>query len=436
MIRISTLCLLVSALCLSSCGGGSGGGSAGPGNNPNYIGSQPESISKNTTHDATLLYSDGNKSGEMIAVWTVDTGNLNSDLWANIYIPGTGWLGPHLIVGSITPLQIYVAMSDSGDAVILWSELSAGIQSASYISGVWNPASTLAANGISPYLVKSRTATELANVVWTDNTALRTLYISSFQSLTGWQTAVAVPAALSTETSAPAAYDPRIGSDTAGDIYLTWWAAGGFRQNIDDAVLGWSGVSSIATTNTRTASLAVNPSGSALLAWQEQLAGGGTGLDVSNYISSSWSAPTNLTIFSGLVLNNINTVLQSDGSALLTWDEISPSDSTVSNIHSLAYSATAGWSKTAGSIPSGQLSSLDASTINSNISDVIATAWAGTGGIFASLYNLSNTWSDALPIESDSAESPELNLTVSSAQLVWLEAKGSVTQVWFASWTL
>lgn len=418
---------------LAGCGGGGAPSSGAPSTAPPPpAGSTPMLVESNSLQSVDQVVVHGNDSGEVVAAWTLAAGVVEREVWANIYRPGTGWLGERKLADAAVVTELQVVMDDSGNAVALWSKSGDGIWAAGYLTGAWGTTTQVSSDALTPRLVEDPSGASIAAAAWVDNA--RDVFMSRFLGGSGWTTPAGVPKGLAGEISPPDAYSPRIGADIGGNLYVTWWAGGGFRYNISVSESGWAAnAATIGATLTRNATLQVGVSGNAVLAWQEVTGGVTRAVRTSSYGAGVWSTPVDVHAFSGLILNPIMALVDGSGQATLAWDEI-PAGTTAAQIRSTRYSPTTGWDPAASDVP-GSVEASDASRIEENSIGRTVAIWAEASGIYGSLWG-STSWSDRVLLVNENTDSPQVALTDSRAMVLWLQEDNGVRNIWFTEWSI
>ena len=421
-------------LCFQLISCGSSGGSASPDISPQTKGmvSSARLVENNDLFSAQSVALDVNNTGVVVVVWTYLTNIVNSEIWANVYFPQSGWIGEQQLSGEISSLNIQVAVSEENDAVVIWSSLNEGIWSSRFINGTWQPSEQVSVNGVSPRLAKDHSDISDAVMTWSTNS--REIYISKLVTDTGWTGAEKVPTKLPTESTSFDVFNPSIGADKKGNIYVTWWSLDGFRQNIFEQNSGWLGPSLIGKTMVRNAILSVSSEGQAVLVWKE-ISGVDSNLHTSIYETGNWSIPKISHSFTGLIFNPITAQIDDKGKIWLVWDVITGNENLSTQVKSIHYKFDNGWSDQvevlSDKIGSEQISN---STFGRNNDPI--TVWGSTSGIYGSISN-QNEKRDTILLIDEPGQKPLLAYSDDSTLLIWLQkSEGGKNNIWYSTWDI
>jgi hypothetical protein len=342
----------------------------------------------------------GNALGEMFAVWHQYDGTRNN-IWANRFVPGTGWAGAQLI-----------ETDNAGSAT--------------------SPSVDVDGTGI-------------AVAVWTQSDGTRTnVWANRFVTGTGWGTAQLI------ETdNAGNASDPAIAVAAGGDAVAVWSQFDGTRSNIwaNRYVpgVGWGAAILVETDDAGFASfpqVAIDPAGNAVAVWSQSdgsrynvLANRfipGTGWGTSQLIEAQDSG----TITNGAQAPNV--ALDDEGNALASWSQY---DGTRYNAWANRFVPGTGWASaqlietdnggTASSGAAGPHVAID------NAGNVIVV-WSQSDGtrtnIWANRFVPGSGWGAAHLIETDNAgngASPRVDLDAAgNAVAVWFQNDGTRNNIW------
>jgi PKD repeat protein len=225
--------------------------------------------------------SDGGKAIVAFGIYE----STQSDVWANSYAPGAGWLGETLL----SDLGNYssgpkVSMDTFGNAFAVWDYMTASnytytytVCANRYVGGVWQGAVRIEPGSASAPMSPDVRAYGDGNaaVVWTERTdplpagEIRT---STYRSGIGWSSPVTIGSG-----SLYVGY-PSVAVDSSGGIYVGWSQSDGLG-NVSGYViltnhygpgLGWSGQQLMMwVQNTSGPVVAAGPSNTAVLVWNE-----------------------------------------------------------------------------------------------------------------------------------------------------------------------
>jgi len=174
-------------------------------------------------------------SGNAIAVWERWEGTRGS-IWANRYVPGTGWGTAELIETDDTPSanSPQIAVDSSGNAIAVWMQWDGGthdIWANRYdpVTG-WGTAELIetddTVNAYYPQIAVDSSGNAIA--VWEQYGGRRSnIYANRYDSVTGaWGTAELI------ETDDGHADSPQIAVDSLGNAIAVWEQYDGTRDNI------------------------------------------------------------------------------------------------------------------------------------------------------------------------------------------------------------
>jgi probable HAF family extracellular repeat protein len=218
-------------------------------------------------------------SGNAVAVWDQNNGKVDS-IWANHYVPGTGWGIATLIEFDDLSYARYpqIAVDQSGNAIAVWQQSYGGdnnILANRYVVGAgWGTATLLetldAGHAAFPQVEFDQSGNAIA--VWYQNDGtLLSIYANRYVAGAGWGTATLI------ETEQLGyAYLPEVAVTPSGDAVVVWYQSDGIRYNIwsnhyavDN---GWGVAELIDTDNAGNATnprVAVDQNGDAVAVWSQ-----------------------------------------------------------------------------------------------------------------------------------------------------------------------
>ncbi len=181
--------------------------------------------------------------GNAVAVWT-QTDGTSWNIYANRYLPGTGWNTPTLLeTGAGDAKDPQVAMNGSGDAVAAWVQhdgTAYSIWTSHYTPGTGWAAPILveAGNGSAGSPQVAMNTSGICVVVWTqwDEASSRNrISANRFMPGTGWGVAEQIDA----ETSTLDAIYPQVAMDDNGNAVAVWSEGYLIYSNVLDLGSGW-----------------------------------------------------------------------------------------------------------------------------------------------------------------------------------------------------
>lgn len=346
-----------------------------------------ESALATTSHPQVAVAADGSA----VAVWAQSAGGRN-DIWANRYVPGSGWGSAELIEtdNAGTASRPQVAIDPGGNVVAVWH------QSDGTRDNIW-------ANRHEPGV--------------------------------GWGSAERLEF-----NDAGAASSPRIAMDSDGNALVVWYQDNGVRNNIyasrHQPGAGWS-VPEIIDNNTGGTlepQLAMTPVGDAIAVWR-QWDGVGVNYSVwaSYYLASSgWETPQLLETGSEQS-HSPHIALDPDGNAVAVWGQ---DDGLVRHIWAAVHTRDAGWA-------AAELIEADVgSAFRPQVAmDGNGNAWAvwyqdsgGVTSIWRNHYDAGTGWGTAQLLETDdSGDARDVRIASDpsgNALAVWYQSDGAVNSIW------
>ena len=219
--------------------------------------------------------------GNAVAIWYQDDGTYRN-IWANHYTPGSGWVIPQLIENNSSgnAFNSDVAFDNNGNAIALWSQTD-GTQ-----FDIWANRYTAGSGWGEPVLVENENlgdadsaklafdANNNAIAVWRQSSGTRySIKANRYTASTGWGNAVSIEVDNSGD-----AVDPKIAIDAKGNALAVWHMDDGQKNNvwanryINAPGQGWGDEVRITTTNTTHATdahIAFDHQGNALSVWIE-----------------------------------------------------------------------------------------------------------------------------------------------------------------------
>lgn len=331
-----------------------------------------------------------NASGAAVAVWEQNSGS-RKDIWANRYLPASGWAGAELIetnnAGSAVNPE--VAIDASGNALVVWAQ--------------WDG-------------------------------SLFNIWASRYQPGSGWGDAAVV------ETGAGDAQTPQIAMNASGAAMVVWQQADGGRTSIwarRYAGGSWSGDALLIETDNAgdgvKPQVAIDASGNAIAVWQHSDTVTVPGpsdppppppinnIWTNRYVAGSWGSATALESGDKEAAEP-QVAFDTNGNAMAVWQQ---SDGTRHNIWARRYVAGSGWG-VAGLIEADDAGDAQLPQLAFDASGNAMAVWQQFDGsannIWVNRYQANAVWGSAEPIDngSDDATVPQIAL----------EAGGNGLAVW------
>lgn len=318
-------------------------------------------------------------TGAMMVVWRQADASFDDHVWANYYLPVSGWQGPSRIdtTGEFTS-SLRVAMDAGGNAVAVWTQ-SDGVRDS----------------------------------IWANR----------FSADTGWATAQLL------ETSDDDAREPEIAMDSAGMALCVWQQGGTVWAARYDATSGWQVAESLDLDGTDHSRphVALTPSGDGIVVWHHT---GKTGVSVrarrytpAGGFEPAESIDTGDAVDTGFARVAINRA----GEAVAVWSQ---NNGDWDNIWANRYRPGSGW---AGPDAIAALEGGSAERPQVGIDDAgnAVAVWQQFSGarldIWANHYTAGGGWAAAEPIEQGFSDAELARLTMSpggQAVAVWQQGTG------------
>jgi hypothetical protein len=288
-------------------------------------------------------------NGNALAVWAQDDG-IRHNIWSNRYTRGAGWGSPELLETQTGDTQLYpqIAVAVNSYAIAAWVQSDGthdNVWANQYIPGSgWQTAQLIGSDVetlTSLYSVRvSIDPAGNAMAIWQHGGDIVADY---FLVSSGWQTPETVENKIGTASA------PDIGMDAAGHALAVWSQNEGSIKNIwsnrFDPVSGWGTEASIESTDAGDAlfpQLSVNPDGNAMVLWREDDGAGPLPKNLySNYYTPTggWEPEVLVETGSGDI-GQYQAALDINGNTLASWTQ---SDGTNINAYANHYVAGSGW---------------------------------------------------------------------------------------------
>lgn len=226
--------------------------------------------------------------GDAVVVWH-QSGGGQYDIWANRYVAGTGWSSAQLLETDDRADAQFpdVAVDSAGNAIAVWQQ-SDGARHSIWASrlgtgGTWSVPALLEDQDLGP-AERPRIAFDgsgNAIAVWHQvEGSLTSIWANRYVAGTGWASATLIESDI-----AGSAQFPQIAVDSAGNAVAVWEHAQGARVNIwanrYRAGSGWADATMIEISNSGDAfapQVAITTDGAALAIWEH---GDGTRYDIA-----------------------------------------------------------------------------------------------------------------------------------------------------------
>ena len=278
-------------------------------------------------------------NGNAIAVWFQWDGT-RKNIWANRYIPGSGWGTAELIETNDAgdALDPQIAIDNDGNAIAVWNQWNGtrkNIWTNRYASGSgWGTAELIetddAGDASGPQIAIDTDGNAIT--VWYQSDGTRdNIWANRYIPGSGWGATELIDA-----NNAGLAYNPQIAFDANGNAIAVWQQSDGTRNNIwanrYSLGSGWGLAQLIETGNAGDASypqIAIDASGNAIVVW-EQFDGARDNIWANRYIPGSGSGAAELveTDDAGDASGS-QIAIDANGNAILVWYQ---SDGTRNNI--------------------------------------------------------------------------------------------------------
>jgi hypothetical protein len=335
-------------------------------------------------------------TGNALAVWDGTPDGVHVYIYASRYTAASGWSAEVQISGPTAQSGTTdIAGDANGDAVALWVQFD-GAQNTAWsahytVAGGWSP-SVAVGNGAGAAR-SSRLAMDAdGNVltVWAQSDGTRNnIWSNRYDAVTGWGAA----ALIETDDAGTAAF-PRVKFDSHGNAIAVWSQSNGMvatvRSNRYVAGAGWGSaipIENVHAGDAGLARLAVDPSGDAVVVW-EQSDGARVSIWSNRYsIGSGWGTETMIQPTPAGDAAEPWVDIDSHGNALTVWTQ---SDGTHTTIWGNRYLAGTGWG-TAGPIETNTTSDASTASVVMDANGAALAVWeqvdAGRDNIWANRFD-------------------------------------------------
>jgi hypothetical protein len=397
-------------------------------------------------------------TGHAIAVWQQEriVGATTTDiefeftLWANRFVPETGW-GPAGLLDTdertgtlYYPVSPQVAVAPDGDAVAVWHNLDGtrdDVWASRFVPDTgWGPATLLETDnaGSARDTDVAVDARGHAVAVWSQSDGTRShVWANHYMPGTGWDTAIR----LDTNDSVDQ-YSPLIAMNPAGDAIVVWPQFDGTRwelwANRFVAGNGWGAATGLGTADPgqqmRDSALSINDHGDAMVVWP-QSNGTGWNLWARRFVPGiGWNTAISINSNESGDVWYPRVATDLGGNAIVVWAQPnnSPWNSWVTR-----FVPSTGWTTPTRLNPDATQNTWFPDVVMNSSGDAIM-AWAESNAtsssIWARRFDRLTGWKPAVPIdpnESGDARNPQIALDITgNAIVVWERFNGSTTNLW------
>ena len=400
-----------------------------------WIDAQPiESDSNNASSPQAAM----NASGDALAVWEQHDG-ARWNIAANRYAPGTGWQTVQLLEQDTgNALAPQIAIDAGGNALSIWSQTDGSrynIWANRYVPGTgWQTAQLIetdnAGAASNPQIAMNEAGNAFA--VWRQSDGTRfNIWANRYVAGTGWQTALTI------ETAAgdPAIEAPQIAVDQMGNAVAVWTQHDGTRYNIYanrySVDTGWQTAQVIETDagDAATPDIAMDAAGSAIAVWKQHDGSRYSIYSASYVAGTGWQAAQLIETDNAGNAENPQVVFDTNGNAVAVWKQ---NDGTRFNIVAARYNSGTGW-QAALKIEADNAGNAEAPQIAADTAGNFMAVWRQSDGtrfsVWSNKYVASLGWQTAELIETEdsgSADPPRIAMAPGGNGIaVWKQWDGS-----------
>jgi hypothetical protein len=315
------------------------------------------------------------KSGNIMAVWA-QPDSIFQNIYANLYVPGTGWGAATLIESSDMPADDpQIAVDSSGNFMAVWRQ-------------AWK----------------------------TVNGARYGVYSNRYVAGAGWGAASLVFVITDNEDITASA-DIQIACDPNGNAVAVWsvydwsWNHTSVRANRYAVGTGWAGVTNLSTEAVQAAygaSVAMDANGNAAVVWSQNL--GTSALQGVHAImyeaGTGWGAPERIESATEAATRSgsgCQIAFDADGNVIAVWYQYSKP-----GIYSNRYSLASGWGTPIGIVDTGATSYDEGVRLSIDNNGNAVAVWNQYGGkLYANRYVAGTGWGTTGVVESNGADYSE-----------------------------
>lgn len=377
-------------------------------------------------------------AGNTVVVWLQSDGSRNN-VWANRYVPGSGWGTAELVEttdnGSVWSVR--VAMGADGRAFVVWEQQDGtrwDVWTNRYeVGSGWATAVLLEADDTGDAQSPSVAVDGAGNAIaaWQQSDGTRVNIVANrYVQGTGWTGAQPV------DTTDLGTFAPDVAMDASGNALAVWTQSDGMRYSIWAnryvAGTGWSGavrLEAASELGTRTPRVAVNASGNAVVAWQDRP----DQVDIRACLYSSatgWGTPVALETDNTGDAVGASVAIDGAGNALVVWQQrINPG---YNSAWANKYVVGTGWGG-AEVIETGDAGHAYAPSLAMDAAGNAIAVWSQSDGtrnnVWSNRYVSATDWGTATLVEVDdtsAANAPDVaSNDIGDTAIVWVQG-GSI----------
>ena len=379
-------------------------------------------------------------AGNAIAVWQQNDG-ARFNIWANRYVSGSGWgTAARIDISHTGSAQIpQIAIDSAGNAIAVWQQDESGIYyiwANRYVPGTgWGTAARIdtshTGSAYSPQIAFDSAGNAIA--VWnqSDGSAYN-IYANRYVSGTGaWETAAVI------DSSSETANYPQIAIDSAGNAIAVWQQYFGTTISIEarryDSGTGLWGTALLIETddagNASSPQIAVDSAGNAIAVWN-QYDGTRYNIWANRYDSGTglWGTALLIETDDAGNANSPQIAVDSAGNAVAVWNQY---DGTRHNIYANRFVPGTGWTGAALIETDNAGSAIKAQIAFDSTGNAFAV-WQQNDGIinniYANSYVSGTGWVGASLLETYAGDATEPQIAFDStgnAIAVWQQNDGT-----------
>lgn len=372
---------------------------------------QPEGTIESMDGDARYPVVSVGGDGTFLVAWQHTPVGQSSSIWANRYIPGSGWNGPlQISTGTIGAYLPALASDAAGNAILAWEQLNASgyyeVQASRYAStGAWSYpvvlATSTATNNFGPQVAMDPAGNGL--VAWNraQDTATSPYAVCAipYRAGAGWQIPASVPSLQAGVEGMDDAYGCSLSMSSAGAV-LGWAETlngTNYRPcaRIWNTASGtWSAAATVSTAlDCNVPQVGIDANGKVHAAWIQYSGSVWNDVYVASYTpNGTWTVspqPVD-TLAGGGGIGYLALSVNPAGSAGLVWNQGNGSGSPGS-IYALRYEPSGGWN-TPALLETDEAGTAYAPTIRLNSAGTAFATWyqkdaAGLRHIYANRWN-------------------------------------------------
>jgi hypothetical protein len=408
----------------------------------------PLFIETDNAGDAHLPQVAVNAAGAATAVWHQSDGT-NIDIYANRYVPGTGW-GTALRIetdNAGVAQSAQVAMDSAGNAIAVWQQSDGtrnNIWSNRYVVGTGWGTATLIESGPgdagNPQVAMDGSGNAIA-VWWQHVGGQMDVMANRFVVGTGWGTEVAI------EADASDVGVPGIAVDAAGNAMVVWPSAvatGGFSfeykvwANRFAVGTGWGTATSIDIANINSANpepqVAIDGSGNAIAVWHRPSGSFDSIYSNRFTVAGGWGTAALIETDDTNSARHARVAFDAAGNAVAVWIQ---NDGLRDNVLANRYVAGTGWGTPVLIETNNAGGAFEVRLAVEASGDAVAVWYqrdngAFTDNVWTNRYTSGASWGTAVIIDNSTspARIPQLGIDASgNVTVVWKQTDGARTSI-------